>query len=120
MKFVTFAALGAVLASGAFTVAQAQTPAAPQGVERGIRRHGSGEFRQAFADLGLTDQQKAQIKTIREKYRAQHEAARKAAQPELAAAKAARDRGDTAAARAAMERFRAAMQASKPVRDQEL
>ena len=73
-----------------------------------------------MADLNLTEAQKAQIKTIREKYKPQNEALRTQAKPFMDAARAARQKGDTAAARSNMEKARQIMQGGQSIRTQEM
>ena len=77
------AALGAALLLGFSGIAGAQAPARPDHVGprhgAGMRRGGGREDRFA-KDLNLTASQKAQIKTIREKYMPQQMELRKAAQ----------------------------------------
>jgi protein CpxP len=71
--------------------------------QRGNRRGHGG--REGFGrDLNLTDAQKAQIKTIRQKYQPQNEALRAQAKPYVEAARAARQKGDTAAFRSNREK----------------
>jgi len=72
-----------------------------------------------MADLSLTDAQKAQIKAIRQKYQPQNEALRAQAKPFMDAARAARQKGDTAAVRSNMEKVRQVMQGGQSVRAQE-
>lgn len=118
-------ALGALMFVGVAGVAAAQSTTAPQKADSGYR-HGprSGEFRgregagrDFFADLNLTDAQKAQVKTIREKYKGQNDAARTQAKPFIDAARAARQKGDTVAFRSNMEKAR---QVGQSVRTQEM
>ena len=118
-------ALGALMFVGVAGVAAAQSTTVPQKADSGYR-HGQrgGEFRgrrgpgrDFFADLNLTDAQKAQVKTIREKYKAQNEAARTQAKPFMEAARAARQKGDTVAFRTNMEKAR---QVGQSVRTQEM
>ena len=71
------------------------------------------------AALNLTDEQKAQIKTIRAKYQPQNEALRTQAKPFMDAARAAHQKGDTAAARTNMEKARQVMQGGQSIRTQE-
>ena len=71
------------------------------------RRGGGGEFAR---DLNLTDAQKAQIKAIRQKYQPQNEALRAQAKPFMEAARAAKQKGDTAAFRSNMEKAHQLMQ----------
>jgi Spy/CpxP family protein refolding chaperone len=112
-------ALAAVAAAALAGSAQAQstTPGnSPVAGQRG-RGHGRGDQMGGFRELNLTDAQKAQIKTIHQKYEPQMKASRDQAKPFLDAARAARQKGDTATARANMEK---AMQASSGIRQQEM
>jgi Spy/CpxP family protein refolding chaperone len=73
MKAITIAALAIALCAGTTSVARAQGQAEPQGQGRGM----GGML---LKDITLTDAQKAQIKTIREKYMPQQMELRKAVQ----------------------------------------
>jgi Spy/CpxP family protein refolding chaperone len=73
MKAITIAALAIALCAGTTSVARAQGQAEPQGQGRGM----GGML---LKDVTLTDAQKAQIKTIREKYIPQQMELRKAVQ----------------------------------------
>ena len=75
MKLVRIATLAAVLCVGMTTVAAAQGTQPQQGQGRGGRM---SEW--LLKDINLTDAQKDQIKTIREKYMPQQMELRKAAQ----------------------------------------
>jgi len=118
-------ALGALMFVGVAGVAAAQSTTAPQKADSAYRHsHRGSEFRgrggsgrDFFADLNLTEAQKAQVKTIREKYKAQNEAARTQAKPFMEAARAARQKGDTVAFRTNMEKAR---QVGQSVRTQEM
>jgi len=96
MSSVRTLALGALMIVGVAGVSAAQSTTTPP--TRGPRtgqmqaRRGGGEFGR---DLNLTDAQKAQIKTIREKYKPQNEALRTQAKPFMEAARAAKQKGDT-------------------------
>jgi Spy/CpxP family protein refolding chaperone len=79
-------------------------------------RRGGGEFGR---DLNLTDAQKAQIKAIRQKYQPQNAALRTQAKPFMDAARAARQKGDSATARSNMEKARQVMQGGQSIRAQE-
>jgi Spy/CpxP family protein refolding chaperone len=108
MSSVRTLALGALMIVGVAGVSAAQsttTPPSPRaGTEmRGRRGPGGGEFGR---DLNLTDAQKAQIKAIRQKYQPQNEALRAQAKPFMEAARAARQKGDSAAFRSNMEKAR--------------
>ena len=83
--------------------------------ERGMK----GPGRSALRGVNPTDAQKAQIKTIHEKYQAQFKSSREAMKPAMDEAKAARQRGDTAAARAAFAKTAASRQQAQAVRSQE-
>ncbi|HEX4468551.1 MAG TPA: Spy/CpxP family protein refolding chaperone [Gemmatimonadaceae bacterium] len=109
MRKTTMAmALALALSLGTVGVASAQTTQQPQRVEhegRGMRR-GPGEG--LLKGINLTADQKAKLKTMREgeKNNPANEQFRKA----MADARAARQRGDTAAARAQMQALRPQME----------
>src|SRR3954468_2697204 len=118
-------ALGALMLVGAAGVAAAQSTATPTRPDSGAYRRGpraGGEFRARkggrdfYADLNLTAAQKAQIKTIREKYKTQFQSLRTQQKPLMDAARAARQKGDTAAFRSNMQQVRAL---SQPIQAQE-
>jgi len=77
MKVIRIATLAAALCVGMTTIASAQG-AEPQG--QGGRGRGAGMGGMLLQDITLTDAQKAQAKTIREKYLPQQMELRKAAQ----------------------------------------
>lgn len=81
----------------------------------GMRGHG-GRMKQ----LGLSAQQKAQIKAIHARYAPQLKGARNAARPDIAAARAARARGDSATYRADMAKVRSELAPTRSVRQQEM
>jgi len=120
MSSVRTLALGALMIVGVAGVSAAQSTTTPptraprSGQFQG--RRGGGEFGR---DLNLTDAQKAQIKTIRAKYQPQNEALRAQAKPFMDAARAARQKGDTAAARSNMEKAHQVMQGGQSFRTQE-
>ena len=78
MKVVRIAALAAALCVGMTTVAAAQSTEPQQGQGEGRRGGRMGEW--LLKDITLTDAQKDQIKTIREKYMPQQMELRKSAQ----------------------------------------
>jgi Spy/CpxP family protein refolding chaperone len=78
MKAIRIATLAAALCVGMTSIAAAQG-APPQGQGQGERRAG-GMGGMLLKDLNLTDAQKAQVKTIREKYLPQQLELRKAIQ----------------------------------------
>jgi Spy/CpxP family protein refolding chaperone len=78
MKAIRIATLAAVLCVGITSVAAAQGAEPPQG--QGEMRRGGGMGGMLLKDINLTDAQKAQMKTIREKYVPQQLELRKASQ----------------------------------------
>jgi Spy/CpxP family protein refolding chaperone len=128
MKRINAAALGAALLFGLSGIAAAQTPqtqgqkqsVTPRGDRPGrgdFRRGGHrGRFRRGFArggfdrrlvrDLNLTDAQRTQIRSIHDKYRPQFESIRTQARTQFDNIRALRQKGDTAGARAAIQRQR--------------
>ena len=129
MSSVRTVALGAMMIVGFAGISAAQSTTVPQqradsGFHRGHRggaemRARRGPGRGFGADLNLTDAQKAQIKAIRQKYQPQAQALRAQAKPFLDAARAARQKGDTAAVRSNMEKARQVMQGGQTFRSQE-
>ena len=141
MSRLNAAALGAALLIGISGVAGAQTPGT-QGpgvkapAEKGIdgqrregrrggdrmhgRRGGRG-FNRGFArDLNLTETQRTQIRAIHEKYRPRIQAIHEQFKSQSDAARALRQKGDTAGARAAFQRLRTDMQARiQPIHQQQ-
>jgi Spy/CpxP family protein refolding chaperone len=120
-------ALGALMVVGVAGVSAAQSTTTPRtradsgayhrGREMGARRAGG---REGFGrDLNLTEAQKTQIKAIRQKYQPQNAALRTQAKPYMEAARAARQKGDTATARTNMEKARQIMQGGQTYRNQE-
>ena len=83
--------------------------------ERGRGRFGPGGF--LFRDITLTDAQKTQLQALRKTERDQMESRRDAMKKQFDEARAARERGDTSAARALMERNR---QQRDQIRDQHI
>jgi Spy/CpxP family protein refolding chaperone len=130
MSSVRALALGALMIVGVAGVSAAQSTATPRsrsdssyrrgphaGQMRGRMGPGGGEFGR---DLNLTDAQKAQVKTIHQKYQPQNEALRTQAKPFMDAARAARQKGDTAAARSNMLKARQVMQGGQSTHTQEM
>ncbi len=121
MSSVRALALGALMIVGVAGVSAAQSSAAPQqrsgGEMRGRRGGGRGEFGR---DLNLTDAQKSQMKAIHQKYQPQNEALRAQAKPYMDAARAARQKGDTAAVRTNRLKVQQIMQGGQSTRTQEM
>jgi Spy/CpxP family protein refolding chaperone len=123
--------LGAAVALFAASEATAQTPAKTdstrrQGeLRRGDRSRGErGQMRQAgmrglFRGIELTQPQRDQLKTVNEKYHAQFQTIRESLKPDLKAAQEARQRGDTVAARAALERTKPARERMQTLMEQQ-
>lgn len=121
--------LGAALslvAAGEAT-AQASTPADTarrQGEVRGQRMRGEKGrgpgLKALFRGIELTQSQRDQIKTVNEKYRGQFQTLRESLKPDLKAAREARQRGDTVAARAAWDRTNAGRERMRALTQQQL
>jgi periplasmic protein CpxP/Spy len=113
MSTVRTLALGALMLVGVAGVSAAQSTATPRRPEAGTYRRGAPGGREGFGrDLNLTDAQKVQIKAIRQKYQPQNDALRVQAKPFMDAARAARQKGDSAAFRTNMEKAHQVMQAA--------
>ena len=113
MSTVRTLALGALMLVGVAGVSAAQSTATPRRPEAGTYRRGAPGGREGFGrDLNLTDAQKAQIKAIRQKYQPQNDALRAQAKPFMDAARAARQKGDSAAFRANVAKAHQVMQAA--------
>ena len=114
MKKTTIAALGLALTLGAAGAASAQsTEPRPQRdragqVERGGRR-GGGPDQMLLKGITLTEQQKEQIKALRQSDSGSREQFRKA----MTEAREARERGDTVTAKARMQDVRKQMDAQR-------
>jgi len=121
MSSVRTLALGALMIVGVAGVSAAQSTTTPpsRSQRSGEMRRGGGRGGEFGRDLNLTDAQKAQVKTIRAKYQPQNEALRNQAKPFMDAARAARQKGDTVAARTNMEKARQVMQGGQSIRTQE-
>jgi protein CpxP len=104
--------VGLLVVAGVAGVAEAQAPQrdreprARGEMGRGgkDRQVGNRGMRGLLRGINLTDAEKANLKTVGEKYRGQFESIRQSMRPDFEAARAARQRGDTAAARAAFAR----------------
>ena len=90
-----------------------------RGENRGAMRGERGPGRSALRGVKPTDAQKAQIKAIHEKYQSQFKSIRESMKPAMDEAKAARQRGDTAAARAAFAKTQGTRQQAQALRSQE-
>ena len=111
MSTVRTLALGALMLVGVAGISAAQSTPTPRRPDAGSYRRGGPGGREGFGrDLNLTDAQKAQIKAIRQKYQPQNDALRAQSKPYMEAARAARQKGDTAAFRSNMEKAHQVMQ----------
>ena len=101
-------ALGLAVLAGAAPVVHAQ--ATQQPAPRAERHEFAGRrrnlMRGLFHGIKLTDAEKASVKAVREKYQPQFASLFKSMRPELQQARAARQRGDSAAAKEAFEKTR--------------
>lgn len=127
-----FALVVAASATVAATAgAQSNAPATGQRIERSKsdsakwkgegrgKRGQMGPGRNLLRGVNPTDAQKAQIKTIHEKYQTQFQSLRTAMKPAMDEAKAARQRGDTAGVRAAFAKTAASRQQAQDLRTRE-
>jgi Spy/CpxP family protein refolding chaperone len=100
--------VGLLVVAGMAGVAEAQTPQRDrQPRARGEMWRGGkqpGGMRGLLRGITLTDAEKANVEAVGEKYRGEFQTIRQSMRPDLEAARAARQRGDTAAARAAFSR----------------
>lgn len=132
MSTVRTLALGALMVFGVAGVAAAQSPTTPKTrADSGYQRRGDrpdGQFRRGpdgrksrgfGRDLNLTDAQKTQIQAIRQRYQPQNQALNDRAKPFTDAARAARQKGDTAGFRSNMEQARQVMQSGQSIRTQQ-
>ena len=86
---------------------------------RGHRGEAMGPGRSALRGVKPTDEQKTQIKAIHAKYEAQFKSYHESMKPAMDSAKAARQRGDTAGARAAFAKTADNRQQLQALRAQE-
>lgn len=119
-------ALGLAFCAGAATAAAAQatTPeppetAAPSAQARPARPRAQPR-RGMFRGIRMTDDQRARLQEIRAKYREQERPLVEAMRPALREARTARQRGDTTAARAALERVAGERTKLRALREQQL
>jgi len=108
MRHIRSLAFGLMVLAGSAVVANAQAtqkPERPRGEfqQRGMRGPGN-PARGLMRGINLSDNEKASLKTVQEKYQAQFKSIRESMKPQLEAARDARQRGDTVAARAAFEK----------------
>ena len=96
---------GAVGVAGAQAPQQNRAPGARKEMRPGRERElGQRALRGLLRGITLNDAEKTRLQAVGQKYRGQFEALWKSARPDFEAARAARQRGDTTAARAAFAR----------------
>jgi periplasmic protein CpxP/Spy len=93
--------VGLLVVAAAAGVAEAQAPRRDGAKGRQAGQRG---MRGLLRGINLTDAEKANLKAVGEKYHGQFATIRQSMRPDFEAARAARQRGDTAAARAAFAR----------------
>jgi Spy/CpxP family protein refolding chaperone len=128
MKSIRIALLGAALVAGVATVGSAQAAQTQPAQKAGQHQHRGGKHaaraghgrKALLRGIKLTDAEKAQLKTVHAKYRTQLQSLRESMKPQLEAARAARQKGDSAAAKAAWARTADARAKAKALREQEL
>jgi Heavy-metal resistance len=102
--------VGLLVVAGVPAVADAQAPqrdrepGARADVGRAGKRGDGVGMRGLLRGIELSEAEKASLRTVGEKYRAQFQGIRQSMRPDMEAARAARQRGDTAGARAAFAR----------------
>jgi len=109
MRHIRSFAFGLMVLAGSAAVASAQAtqkPERPRGEfqQRGMRGGPGGGSRGLMRGIELSDAEKASVKTVQEKYQAQFKSIRESMKPQFEAARAARQKGDTVAAKAAFEK----------------
>jgi protein CpxP len=114
--------IGLALAGSLAGVAAAQQPGADAPKrDRGADQRGPGGRGEGrlgpvgflFKDITLTDAQKAQVKTLREEEHDKMQANKEQRRKQFDELRAARERGDTVAAKAIMQRNRQAMEQAR-------
>jgi Spy/CpxP family protein refolding chaperone len=100
--------VASLVSSASFAQAQSAAPAV-QGARHGMRGGMQGERGRggALRGIKLSDAEKARLKTIHGKYATEGKSLRTSLKPAMQEARAARQKGDTAAARAVWDRNKA-------------
>ena len=115
------AALAVALLVGGAVAASAQQPGTP--APDGPARHGrmrEGFGRRLFRGITLTAAQQVSIKQIRGQYADQAKPLRESMRPAMQEARAARQRGDTAAAKAAWDKTAGTREQLRSLRQREM
>ena len=118
-KSYVLAVVVASLVSGAsFAKAQTATPA-PQAARHAMRGGMRGEHRGALKGITLSDAEKAKLKAVREKYAPEQKKLAESMKPAMQEARALRQKGDTAGARAVIEKNKAGREQFQALRTRE-
>lgn len=101
--------LGLLIVAGVASLAEAQAPQADRNQRsraegRRAGKDGARGMRGVLRGIQLSDAEKTALQAVRQKYGSQFQTIRESMRPDFEAARAARQRGDTAAARAAFAR----------------
>ncbi|MDB4899767.1 MAG: hypothetical protein JWN53_1575 [Gemmatimonadetes bacterium] len=118
---VTALVIAALVSTASFAQAQSSAPNAPaerHGMGGGMMGRG-GRDRGLMKGLKLSDAEKAQLKSIHGKYAAEAKPLREALKPAMVDARAARQKGDTAGARAILQRNKGSVDQLKALHDRE-
>src|SRR4051812_8084189 len=87
-----------------FSIAVAIMSVASAAGAQGVARRGGLQDRGLLRGLNLTADEKVKLKGVHEKYKAQAKTLRESMKPAMQEARAARQKGDTASARAIFQR----------------
>ena len=112
--------VASLVSTASFAGAQAPAPGAQAGrgaMGRGMQG-GRGE-RGLFRGIKLSDTEKAKLKTIRAKYAPEQRQLRESLKPAMQEARAARQKGDSVAAKAAFDRTKDGRDKMKALMDRE-
>ena len=113
--------VASLVSTASFAGAQAPAPGAQAGrhaMGRGMQAGARGE-RGLLRGVNLSDAEKAKLKEIHGKYSAQSKSLRESMKPAMQEARAARQKGDTAAARAAWSRNKGSVEKMQALRTSE-
>lgn len=116
-------AFALALTAGAATVAAAQTTEQSTRTEQAAKprpHRGHRAERRLFKGITLTSAQKAQVRAIHKKFAEQNKPLFQSMKPAMQEARAARQKGDTAAARAAWQKTAAQREQLRALRQNEV
>lgn len=106
---VSTASFAGAQGTGSPRAARAQGKAVQRGVRDGLMR-----------GVTLSETEKAKVKEIQARYRAEAKSLRESMQPAMAEARAARQKGDTAAVRAVLERTKSDREKARALRTRQI